>query len=110
MRRSAEWSELLDALTAYPKLAERILILPGNHDLNIVDRANPARLDLPTSPNRKLRRLRFLSAVDVLHGERVRLIDRSGRCLLAASPRRLNRIGQKWQSLLKSESHGYPKG
>ncbi len=79
--RSAEWSELLDALTAYPRLAERTLILPGNHDLNIVDRANPARLDLPTSPNRKLRRLRFLSAVDALHGERVRLIDRTGRCL-----------------------------
>jgi hypothetical protein len=79
--RSAEWSELLDALTAYPRLAERILILPGNHDLNIVDRANPARLDLPTSPNRKLRRLRFLSAVDALHGERVRLIDQTGRCM-----------------------------
>ncbi len=79
--RSAEWSELLDALTAYPRLAERILILPGNHDLNIVDRANPARLDLPTSPNRKLRRLRFLSAVDALHGGRVRLIDQTGRCL-----------------------------
>jgi 3',5'-cyclic AMP phosphodiesterase CpdA len=79
--RSAEWSELLDALTAYPRLAERTLILPGNHDLNIVDRANPARLDLPTSPNRRLRRLRFLSAVDALHGERVRLIDQAGRCL-----------------------------
>ena len=79
--RSAEWSELLDALNAYPRLAERVLILPGNHDLNIVDRANPARLDLPTSPNRKLRRLRFLSAVDALHGERVRLIDQTGRCL-----------------------------
>jgi predicted MPP superfamily phosphohydrolase len=79
--RSAEWSELLDALNAYPRLAERILILPGNHDLNIVDRANPARLDLPTSPNRKLRRLRFLSAVDALHGERVRLIDQTERCL-----------------------------
>lgn len=79
--RSAEWSELLDALTAYPQLAARILILPGNHDLNIVDRANPARLDLPTSPNRKLRRLRFLSAVDALHRERVRLIDQAGRCL-----------------------------
>ena len=79
--RSAEWSELFDALTAYPKLAERILILPDNHDINIGDRVNPARLDLPTSPNRKLRRLRFLSAVDVLHGERVRLIDRNGRCL-----------------------------
>ena len=79
--RSAEWSELLDALAAFPRLAERILILPGNHDLNIVDRANPARLDLPTSPNRRLRRLRFLSAVDALQGERVRLIDQTGRCL-----------------------------
>lgn len=79
--RSAEWSELLDGLAAYPRLAERILVLPGNHDLNIVDRANPARLDLPTSPNRMLRRLRFLSAVDALHGERVRLIDQTGRCL-----------------------------
>jgi hypothetical protein len=79
--RSAEWSELLDALTAYPRLAERVLILPGNHDLNIVDRANPARLDLPMSPNRKLRRLRFLSAADALHGERVRVIDHSRRCL-----------------------------
>ena len=72
---------MLDALAPYPRLAERILILPGNHDLNIVDRANPARLDLPTSPNRKLRRLRFLSAVDALHGDRVRLIDQTGRCL-----------------------------
>ncbi len=79
--RSAEWSELLDALSFYPRLAERVLILPGNHDLNIVDRANPARLDLPTSPNRKLRRLRFLSAAAALHGDRVRLIDRDKRCL-----------------------------
>ena len=79
--RSSEWSELLDALASHPRLAERVLILPGNHDLNIVDRANPARLDLPTSPNRKLRRLRFLSVVDALHGERVRLIDHRGRCL-----------------------------
>lgn len=79
--RSAEWSELLDALAPYPRLAERVLILPGNHDINVVDRANPARLDLPISPNRKLRRLRFLSAVDVLHGERVRLIDQTGQCL-----------------------------
>ena len=52
--------------------------MPGNHDLNIVDRANPARLDLPTSPNRMLRRLRFLSAVEALQGERVRLIDQVG--------------------------------
>ena len=79
--RSSEWSELLDALANHPRLVDRLLILPGNHDLNIVDRANPARLELPGSPNKKLRRLRFLSAIDALHGERVHLIDHRGRCL-----------------------------
>jgi Calcineurin-like phosphoesterase len=78
---SAEWSELLNAVTEYPRLAKRILILPGNHDLNIVDRANPARLDLPTSPNRKLRWLRFLSIAEAFQGERVRLVDQKGRRL-----------------------------
>jgi hypothetical protein len=61
--RSSEWAEFLDAIAPYPQLAERVLALPGNHDLNIVDRANPARLDLPTSPNRRLRQLRALSAI-----------------------------------------------
>jgi hypothetical protein len=79
--RCSEWSEMFDALASHPLLAERLFILPGNHDLNIVDRANPARLDLPTSPNRKLRRLRFLSAVDAIQGERVHLVDHRGSCL-----------------------------
>lgn len=70
-----EWAEFLDALAAHPHLAERALILPGNHDLNIVDRANPARLDLPTSPNRRLRQLRTLSAMDELQGSRVRVVE-----------------------------------
>ena len=46
--RSAEWAEFLAALGKHPRLAERVLVLPGNHDVNVVDRANPARLDLPT--------------------------------------------------------------
>ncbi len=82
---SAEWAEFLDALAPHPKLAERVLILPGNHDLNIVDRANPARMDLPTSPNRRLRQLRTLSAMLELQGDRVRVVDfarrRVGRTL-----------------------------
>ncbi len=73
---SSEWAELMDALAAHPSLAERTLMLPGNHDLNIVDRSNPARLDLPTSPNRRLRQLRTLSAIDAIHGTRVRVVDR----------------------------------
>jgi hypothetical protein len=71
----AEWAEFLDAMAAHPNLAERMLILPGNHDLNIVDRANPARMDLPTSPNRRLRQLRILSAMDALQGGRVRVVE-----------------------------------
>ena len=74
---SAEWAEFLDALAAHPRLAKRILILPGNHDLNIVDRANPARMDLPTSPNRRLRQIRSLGVMNAVQGRRVRVIDRA---------------------------------
>lgn len=73
--RSTEWAEFLDTLASHPQLAERVLVLPGNHDVNIVDRANPARLDLPTSPNRRLRRIRVLAAIGKLQGQRVRVVD-----------------------------------
>jgi Calcineurin-like phosphoesterase len=79
--RSSEWAEFLDAIAPFPQLAERLLILPGNHDVNIVDRANPARLDLPTSPNKRLRKLRMLSAMQAVQGERVRIVDRVHRRL-----------------------------
>ena len=75
--RSAEWAELLDTLALHPGLAERVLMLPGNHDLNVVDRANPARLDLPTSPSKRLRELRALSAMEAIQGHRVRVVDHS---------------------------------
>jgi hypothetical protein len=73
--RSAEWAEFSDIVGAHPDLAERMLILPGNHDVNIVDRANPARLDLPFSPAKGLRKMRALSAIAAVEGDRVRLIS-----------------------------------
>jgi hypothetical protein len=79
--RSAEWAELLDAVARHPALAERMLMLPGNHDVNIVDRANPARLDLPTSPNKRLRKIRTLSAMAAVQGERVQVVDQARRRL-----------------------------
>lgn len=79
--RSAEWAEFFDVLEAHPSLAERCYIIPGNHDLNIVDRANPARMDLPTSPNRRLRQIRALSAMSALQGQRVNLVDTAGPSL-----------------------------
>jgi len=75
--RSGEWAEFLAALERHPRLAERTLILPGNHDINVVDRANPARLELPTSPAALLRKLRTLSAIDQVHGDRVYVVDRA---------------------------------
>jgi 3',5'-cyclic AMP phosphodiesterase CpdA len=79
--RSAEWAEFLDAIAAHPRLAEHMLMLPGNHDLNVVDRANPARLDLPMSPARRLRQMRALSAIASTQGRRVRIVDHAKGCL-----------------------------
>lgn len=76
--RSAEWAEFLDAVAVHPRLAKRVLVLPGNHDLNVVDRANPARLDLPTSPSKRLRQMRALSAMAALQGRRVRVVNHAG--------------------------------
>jgi Calcineurin-like phosphoesterase len=78
---STEWAEFLDILGSPPRLAGRIVMLPGNHDLNIVDRANPARMDLPTSPDRRLRQIRSLSAMNAVQGPRVRVVDLEGRRL-----------------------------
>jgi hypothetical protein len=69
--RSSEWAEFLTAMAKHPNLAKKTLLLPGNHDVNVVDRANPARLDLPTSPGKRLRQLRALSAIVALQGDKV---------------------------------------
>src|SRR5262249_11362838 len=51
----------------------------GNHDLNIVDRANPARLDLPFSPAKRLRQIRTLSAMAAIQGDRVHVVQDNGK-------------------------------
>ena len=79
--RSGEWAAFLDELEKHPSLLERTLILPGNHDVNIVDRANPARLELPLSPQKRLRQLRLLSAMERIQGSRVHVFDRKTRRL-----------------------------
>jgi hypothetical protein len=75
--RATEWAEFLDAISRHPDLAERTILLPGNHDVNIVDRANPARLDLPFSPGKRLRQMRALSAIAAIQGRRVYVFDRT---------------------------------
>jgi len=89
--RATEWAEFLDAISQHPNLAARMIVLPGNHDVNIVDRANPARLDLPFSPGKRLRQMRTLSAIAAVQGDRVRVVDDSGRPT-ATSTRRWRHI------------------
>jgi predicted MPP superfamily phosphohydrolase len=72
---STEWVEFFKILAEHPGLADRVLILPGNHDLNIIDRSNPARMDLPTSPDRRLRQIRTLSAMNAVQGSKVKVVD-----------------------------------
>jgi predicted MPP superfamily phosphohydrolase len=77
--RAGEWAAFLDAIAHHPELAARMVVLPGNHDVNIVDRANPARLDLPFSPGKRLRQIRTLSAMAAVQGNRVRVVDALGQ-------------------------------
>jgi len=77
--RAGEWAAFLDSIAHHPELAARTLMLPGNHDVNIVDRANPARLDLPFSPGKRLRQIRTLSAMAAVQGDRVRVVDDLGK-------------------------------
>ena len=73
--RSGEWAEFFDILAGHPQLANLMLILPGNHDVNVVDRANPARLDLPFSPAKTLRKMRTLSALAAFGADRLRVMS-----------------------------------
>jgi hypothetical protein len=77
---ASEWAEFLDVMIRHPELAARMVMVPGNHDLNIVDRANPARLDLPFSAGKRLRQMRTLLGIAAVQGKRVRIVEpRSGR-------------------------------
>jgi len=72
---SAEFAELTTMLEAFPQLVELMIAVPGNHDVNIVDRANPARLDLPTSPKKRLRQVRSLSMLASMQGGHTHVVD-----------------------------------
>ena len=83
--RSAEWAEFFVALAAHPALAERVVMLPGNHDVNVVDRASPARMELPTSPTKRLRQLRTISALAAVQGARCHVTGAAGSGRLGAT-------------------------
>jgi hypothetical protein len=72
----AEWAEFVDLIGQFPELRSRMSLVPGNHDVNIVDRTNTARPDLPLSIGKALRKLRFVCVIDQIQGDRAHLVDR----------------------------------
>jgi predicted phosphodiesterase len=73
----AEWAEFIDLLRGCPELRRRVSLVPGNHDVNIIDRTNPGRLDLPWSAGQSLRKLRIVLALDTLAGDRSHVVHRA---------------------------------
>ena len=72
----AEWAEFIDLLRGCPELRSRLCLVPGNHDVNIIDRANPGRFDLPLSSGQSLRQLRVVLALDTLSGSRFHVVEK----------------------------------
>src|SRR5262249_14969276 len=105
----AEWAEFIDLLRDYPKLRRRLSFVPGNHDVNVVDRTNPGRMDLPWSASQSLRKLRTLLALDMVQGERAYVVDHtSGN--LALSLHDYLREGSRAERLRSLAEHGSLRG
>jgi Calcineurin-like phosphoesterase len=77
----AEWLEFFDLLRQAPQLRDRVLFVPGNHDMNIVDRTNTGRFDIPWSSGQALRKLRVVLALDDIQGRTVHVMDRSSHAV-----------------------------
>jgi 3',5'-cyclic AMP phosphodiesterase CpdA len=105
----AEWTEFLDLLQDYPEIRRRLYFVPGNHDVNIVDRAHPALIDLPWSTGQALRKLRVILTLDEVQGERVHLVDRSSGAP-GASLRDYLREGKRAELLAALAQNGSADG
>jgi 3',5'-cyclic AMP phosphodiesterase CpdA len=105
----AEWVEFLDLLRDCPDIGSRVLFVPGNHDVNIVDRTNTGRFDLPWSVGHALRRLRFVVALDQVQGERVHVVDRMSGAI-GPSLRDYLQDGERPARLRELAEHGTWRG
>jgi 3',5'-cyclic AMP phosphodiesterase CpdA len=105
----AEWAEFFDLIERFPELRSRMSFIPGNHDINVVDRTNTARPDLPWSVGKALRKLRFVFALDSIQGDRVYLVDpKSGS--LGPSLTQYLRDGERPKLLRELADYGALRG
>ena len=105
----AEWAAFLDVLQEHPEIRSRLYFVPGNHDVNVVDRAHPSLIDLPWSTGQALRKFRVTLALDEVQGERVYLVDRASGAP-AVSLRDYLREGRRAELLRELAEHGSARG
>ena len=105
----AEWAEFLDLIRNFPELRDRLSFVPGNHDVNIVDRHNTGRFDLPWSAGQSLRKLRVVLALDALQGDRAYVVDRKSGAL-GPSLREYLREGGRVERLRALAKYGAIRG
>jgi 3',5'-cyclic AMP phosphodiesterase CpdA len=105
----AEWAEFLDLFEDYSELRACLSFVPGNHDVNIVDRNNPGRFDLPWSAARALRQFRVVVAMDMIQGDRAHLVDRASGAL-GPSLRDYLRCGDREERLCALAESGAMRG
>ncbi len=105
----AEWAEFIDLFRNYPELRARLSFVPGNHDVNIVDRNNPGRFDLPGSTSQSLRKLRVVLALDALQGSRAHVVDRASG-VLGPSLQDYLREGERAERLRALAKRGTVRG
>jgi 3',5'-cyclic AMP phosphodiesterase CpdA len=105
----AEWAEFIDLLRSYPELRARLSFVPGNHDMNIVDRTNPGTLDLPWSTGQSLRKLRVVLALDTVQGDRTHVVNHAS-CALGPSLKDYLREGGRAELLRALAQRGALRG
>ena len=106
----AEWGEFLDLMRdCEPELRARLSFVPGNHDVNFVDRTNPGRFDLPWVAGMALRKLRVVLALDAIQGERSHLVDRASGSIGPLLKDYL-REGERMERLRALAQHGAIRG
>ena len=105
----AEWAAFIDLLRGCPDLRHHLSFVPGNHDVNIVDRTNAARLDVPWSAAQALRKFRFVVALDAIQGERAHIVDRAS-CSLGPSLHEYLQEGQRLERLRALAERGAIRG
>jgi hypothetical protein len=64
---ASEWKGFFDAFTGYEELFAKMVVVPGNHDVNLCDRIKSDDLDYT---QRKINSIRFVSALDRIQGDR----------------------------------------